>query len=283
MTNIIIDLYEYFHRERGGNTGGYLAVYVPAGTSEVKPKLRPAVLVVPGGGYAMCSDREAEPVAFCFLKAGYAAFVLRYTVNVAYPVPLVEAAMAMAYLRENSAEYGVDPEHVGVIGFSAGGHLAGMLATLFDDGNIAQELGERAKLVRPDAALLSYAVITTLPEHTHGGTAGTVSGGDPELRKALSIETRVTERSAPAFIWHTYEDGLVPVFNAVALAESYRKAGVPFELHIFEKGWHGLSVMSVETQDGALPEEIARNAVWVDLALGWLKARGFCVKAITKS
>lgn len=273
-----IDLYEYFRLPRGDRDGGYLTAYVPEKSAEEKEKLRPAMLVVPGGGYSTVSCREGEPVAVRFFQAGYGAFVLKYTVKTPYPVPLEEAGMAMAYIRENAAAYFVDAEHVGAVGFSAGGHLAGMLATLFDDLNLKKILGERAVLVRPDAVILSYPVITT-GIATHGGSADTISGGDDALRRALSLETRVTEKSSPAFIWHTGEDTCVPVENAFLMAESCLKHGVPCELHVFEKGWHGLSVINRETESGAgVPPEIRRNAIWVDLALSWLGARGFLVK-----
>ncbi len=272
-----IDLYEYFRIPREGRTGGYLTAYAPEPLTEVKPKIRPAMLVVPGGGYGFISEREGEPVAVCFICAGFAAFTLVYTILAAYPVPFIEAGMAMAYIRLNADKYGVDKTKVAAIGFSAGGHLTGLLATMFGDKSLKETLGKNAALVRPDAVILSYPVITT-GQKTHGGSAETVSGGNAELREMLSVEKRVTKNSPPAFIWHTFEDDCVPVENALLAAKAYRENGVPFELHIFEKGWHGASVLNREVNDGEIPEEVRRNEVWVALALSWLKTRGFSVR-----
>ena len=271
-----VDLYEYFSVPREGKTGGLLTVYARNKYKEIKEKIRPAMLVLPGGGYGFVSEREAEPIAVRFMLAGYAAFVLNYTIHAPFPTPLIEAAMAMAFIRENAEKYGADREHAGGVGFWAGGHLTGMLATMFADERVKKALGKRASLARPDAVVLSYPVITT-GEFTHGGTAETISGGDAALRKALSVEERVTEESSPAFIWHTAEDNAVPVENSLLLANAYRKKGVPFELHVFAKGWHGLSEVGVEVFDDEPAPEIARNAAWFDLALSFLKTRGFCV------
>ncbi len=271
-----IDLYAYFNVPREGREGGYLTVYVRDQMTEIKAKRRPAMLVIPGGGYEMVSEREGEPIAMRYLNAGFACFLLKYTVRTAYPVPLVEAGMAMAYVRLNADRYGVDPSHVAAVGFSAGGHLTGMLATLFGERCLIGALGEHAKLVRPDAVVLSYAVFTTA-QKTHGGSAQTISGGDAELCKALSLETRVSEQSSPAFIWHTFEDDCVPVENALIAAKAYREHNVPFELHIFEKGRHGLSTVDREVFDFDPEEGIARNAAWIELSLSFLKARGFTI------
>ncbi len=272
-----IDLYRYFSVERKGAQAGYLTVYARTAESDLAPKRRPAALIVPGGAYLMVSGREAEPVAMRFLSEGYDAFVLDYTVNTPYPVPLLEAGMAMAYIRENAEKFLIDPEQIVACGFSAGGHLTGMLATLFSDEHLIETLGKKAELVRPNAVILSYPVITTA-EATHGDTARTISGGDEALRAQLSLETRVTKDSVPAFIWHTMEDGAVPVLNSLMMADAYRKCGVPFELHIFEKGWHGVSVASIETDPAENVEKISHAAAWTSLAFTWLDRRGFKVR-----
>lgn len=185
--------------------------------------------------------------------------------------------MAMAYVRENAEKYAVDPAFVAAIGFSAGGHLAGMLATLYEDKEVTRILG--ARNVRPDAVILSYPVITTGIK-THGGTADTISGGDPALREYLSLEKRVTKKSPPAFIWHTGSDGAVPVENALLAAQAYGNEGVPFELHIFEDGVHGLSVSDIETAGGGENDALINIPVqnWLPLVFTWLKSRGFAVK-----
>lgn len=272
-----IDLYDYFSVPREGNTGGILTVYSRRKYTEVKEKKRPAMLVVPGGGYYMVSEREGEPIALHFVMAGYAAFELLYTIRTPFPVPFLEAAMAMVFIRENAGKYGVDPTHVGAVGFSAGGHLTGMLATLFDHEYLKKVLGKRAALVRPDAVILSYPVLST-GEYGHDQTAEIISGGDKELRKALSIETRVTKNSSPAFIWHTAEDLAVPVENSLFMAAEYRKNGVPFELHIFERGRHGLSDVGSEICEDDLGPDVTRDGAWVKLALSFLNVHGFEVR-----
>lgn len=273
MQHGTVNLYDYFslpHRD-----SGTLTYYVAEENTENAPKKRPAILVIPGGAYLMVSQRESEPVALAFLDRGYDAFVLGYSTKTPYPAPLLEAAMAMVYIRENAKKFLLDREHVAAIGFSAGGHLAGMLATLFDDEHISSLLGERAALVRPDAAVLSYPVIST-GTCTHGDTAATISGGDEKLRAALSLEKRVKKNSVPAFIWHTFEDGAVPVENSVLMGNAYRANGVPFELHIFERGCHGLSLHTPGVTDEAPFVPLTADA-WFELAIRWLASRGFSV------
>lgn len=280
MNSEVIDLYDYFKLPKNGATAGCLTSYIRTPSHEIKAKIRPAVLVIPGGAYLMVSDREGEPVALNFLNQGYCAFVLKYTTNAAYPVPLIEACMAMAYIRENAEKYGIDPFKVAAIGFSAGGHLAGMLATMYGEREVACALGERAKFARPDAVILSYPVITT-DEKTHGDTRRVISGDGAVPYEKLSIEKRVTAESVPAFIWHTMEDNCVPVENSLYLAAAYRKAGVPFALHVFEKGFHGLSVCNEEVFDSSdVYDSFGRVDKWFGLAIDWLQSRGFkiCLK-----
>lgn len=281
MAVTTIDLYKYFEKQRYGVTGGYLSIYSRTPSREIKPKKRPAMLVMPGGGYGFLSDREGEPVAIEFMSKGYGAFVLHYSINTAYPVPLIEACMAVAYIRENAEAFCVDKEHVAAIGFSAGGHLTGMLATMCDAKEVKEALGERANLSRPDAVILSYPVVTMEDGVTHEGTRSVITNEGTIPYDTLSLEKRVTENSVPAFIWHTMEDDCVPVENSLYLASAYRKAGVPFSLHIFEKGWHGLSLANEEVYDTAdVGVDLGHIEKWIDLALDWLKMREFEVKAI---
>lgn len=271
-----IDLYKYFGIRRRKNALGYLTSYVPDGTPELNVKQRPVMIVLPGGGYVFLSDREKEPVAIRFMSKGYSAFTLEYSIDTAFPVPLIEACMAVAYVRENAQKYFADPDHVCAVGFSAGGHLTGMLATLSGDDAVKKVLGERN--VRPDAVILSYAVITSDPRFAHMGSINTISGGKKTLMHKLSLEKSVTNESVPAFIWHTKEDGGVPVYNALSMASAYSEHGVPFELHVFERGCHGMSLANIETSIGENNKMYSKNvAVWVDLAENWLKARGFKV------
>ncbi|MDE7372469.1 MAG: alpha/beta hydrolase [Clostridia bacterium] len=277
MIHETIDLYDYFGADRKGATGGILSVYARSELVEIKPKLRPAVLVIPGGGYGFVSAREGEPVALAFMNAGYSAFCLTYTVNTQYPTPLNEALMAMRFIRENAKKYCIAPEKVVAIGFSAGGHLAGLVATVTKEEESTAPCNKE-RSARPDAVVLSYPVVT-MGTKTHGGTRDVISGKGALPYDMLSIEKRVSKESAPAFIWHTFEDNCVPVENSLLLASAYRGAGVPFSLHIFEKGWHGLSVCTAETHDQLeCDNKVAHIGKWFSLALGWLAARGFAVK-----
>ena len=270
-----IDLYEYFKLPRAGATGGYLRSYAATLTNEVSKRYFPAMLVIPGGAYFMVSEREGEPVALRFAAEGYQAFVLEYTVQTAFPVPLIEAAMAMAYLRENAEKYCILKDKVCAVGFSAGGHLTGMLATLYDDDCIKAALKERADHVRPDAVILSYAVITS-QEATHADTMRTISGGDEALKQKLSVETRVKKGGVPAFIWHTADDPAVPSENSFLFAAACQKAGVPYELHVFETGPHGLSVLTAQTMFSLSENYLCKE--WFPLAVKWLTRRGFTAK-----
>ncbi len=266
MINDRIDLYEYFAIARGKATGGYLNVCMPDKMTEMRKNVRPAMLIMPGGGYAFISEREAEPVAFAFAAKGYAPFILYYTLETAFPTPLVEACMAVEYIRRNADKYAVDRTHVGAIGFSAGGNLVAMLATMYGDKAITDILGKGD--FRPDAVILSYAVATTGERTSHGGTSNIISGGDPVLRKKVSPDLNVTKDSVPVFIWHTMEDDAVPVEGALLYAEACKAHGVPFALHIFEHGRHGLGLCDENVNDN-IPAPIAEESV------NWLGSRGF--------
>ena len=187
--------------------------------------------------------------------------------------------MASAFIRKNARRYGVQKNKVCVMGFSAGGHLAGMLSTMFAD-DCLRVLGKDLALVRPDAAVLCYPVITTERGLTHEGTAQVISGGDEALRERLSIERRVAKDSVPVFAWHTVTDDLVPVESSLRLANAYREQGVPFELHLFEQGVHGLSLANEEvSEDRRSPLYNENVQSWVPLALRWLRLRGFHIHA----
>lgn len=275
MNTEIIDLYEKNNVPRNGATGGYLHSYVPNRSKETVKKTHPAIIICAGGAYRFLSDREDEPIALRFAVLGYCAFTLEYTVNAAYPVPLIEACMAAAYLREHADEYCISPTHIGVLGFSAGGNLAAMHATLFAEKEVQAALGAHAQYARPDAAVLCYPV-ATLDICTHGESCEVITGGDKKLRDRISPEKRVTKDSAPAFIWHTHEDDGVPVENSLLLATAYRKAGVPFALHVFEKGWHGMSLCNaIVSNQTAADVEMYHVGKWFDLAIDWLAAHGF--------
>ena len=280
MLHETIDLYAACHVKRGTHKKGYLYTYVPDRITEIKPKIRPAIIICPGGGYEYWSAREGEPVALRFLSAGYAAFVLDYDINTAHPEPLLQACMAIKYLRENAQKYGIDQNHIAAIGFSAGGHLAGSFGTLYGEEEITSRLNAKAEQLRPDAVVLSYPVITMEKGVTHEGSKNVITGGSAALEKKLSLENAVNEKSSPAFIWHTRPDDCVPVENSYRMARAYQRAGVPYELHIFDHGCHGLSLANIEVFDEGNANILPEVAVWQELALTWLKGRGFAVRTV---
>ena len=228
--------------------------------------VRPAVVILPGGGYEYCSQRESEPVVMQFLAAGYQAFVLEYSVmeQARDWHPMQDAARALAWVRKNAADLNTDPDRIAVCGFSAGGHLAASTAILWDAEPVQQALGGDRGLNRPNAVILGYPVITS-GAFAHQGSIDRVAGDNPALRQTFSLEQRVRPGLPPFFIWHTVADELVPVENSMLLAAALRKNQVPFELHLFAGGHHGMSLCTAEVHD-ANPH----NAHWFALCREWL-------------
>lgn len=227
---------------------------------------RPAVLICPGGGYNHCSVREGDPVAMPFLQAGYQVFVLSYTVAPA-PLrwqPLLDAAGAILHLRRNAGKLRVDPCKIAVCGFSAGGHLAASTAILWDAEPVRCALGIHGKEARPDAVLLGYPVISA-GVFAHAGSFDQLAGQDPALRAAFSLEKHVQSDLPPFFLWHTVDDGTVPVQNSLLLAQALAEHQVSYELHLFPHGQHGSSICTREVNT-ANPHA----AAWVGLAVRWL-------------
>ena len=275
-----VDLYEYFGLKRPCNAAGFLTAYIHGVSKEVNlNRKRPAMLINGGGGYDFVSFREMEPVAIEFLSKGYNAFTLDYSVNpLSFPVQLIEGCMAVAYIRKNAEELGVIPDKIAAVGFSAGGHFTAMLATLFDRIEVKDALKEMATLCKPDAVVLSYPVITA-GEKAHRRSIDNISGKREDLYPILSLENVVTENSVPAFIWTTVNDTCVPSENALYMALAYKKAGVPFELHMFEKGDHGISLATKEVDVARDPKRNSSSIKkWTELADSWLKERGFIIQ-----
>ena len=227
-----------------------------------------AMLILPGGGYRVHSVPEAEPVAMTFLAAGVQCFVLNYSlVPDRYPQQLLEAAAAVAYLRAHGEEYGID--RVAVCGFSAGGHLAGCLANLWQLPLLSETLGVPSSRFRPDGAILSYPVITYSPENQSFSNLLGREATEEEV-SLLSLERSVTGNNPPTFLWATVTDEMVPVQNSMDYAQALLKAGVPLEFHLFPKGPH---VTSVGTEESAYRKGCVNPhaAHWTELCAEWLK------------
>ncbi len=235
-------------------------------------KSRGAVLVCPGGGYRFVSDREAEPIALQLTAAGFHAFVLYYSVAPRkHPQPLLDLSRAMCLIRENATAWNVCPNKIAVCGFSAGGHLAASLAVHWDKPYIKNAPGITAGLNRPDACILCYPVITA-GDFAHRGSFTNLLGedADNDLKREMSLEHQINPTTPPSFIWHTFDDQSVPVENSLLYAESLRKNKIPFELHIFPEGPHGLSLATSETDSGNFGLH-PHVAVWMNLCTEWLK------------
>ncbi len=277
-----IDLYKYFNLKRPDGANGYLYSYVQDVANNFdKDRRRPAIVICPGGGYSWLSDREKEPIALQFVALSYNAFVLEYSVKpLCYPTQLIEAAMAVVYIRENADKLFVRSDKVAIAGFSAGGHLACSLSTLFNDNALGEVFKDKLPLARPDGAALCYPVITADERFWHDESIKFVSGFDKAVMQKMSLENQVTKDTVPTFIWHTAKDGLVPVMNSLLLAQKLNENGVDFELHVFETGDHGLGLATRETacynEDcSQINEDVAK---WVPLADKFLKRKGFIIR-----
>jgi acetyl esterase/lipase len=230
------------------------------------------IVICPGGGYGGLAPHEGADYARFLNEYGVAGFVLKYRLGSGgyrHPVMLQDAARAVRLVRARAGEWKLDPHRIGIMGSSAGGHLASTLVTHFDAGKPdAADLVERQSS-RPDLGILCYAVIT-LGQFTHQGSKQNLLGKDPspELVRELSNELQVTKDTPPCFVWHTYEDSGVPVENSLQFAEALRRAGVPFDLHIYQKGPHGLGL---GTRDWN-PE---KRHPWTHDCIVWLQAQGF--------
>lgn len=242
-------------------------IHFQNGSKEIKQTKYPAVVVCPGGGYDIVSDIEGEPVALQFYAAGYNVFVLRYSVreSAANFKPLCDLAATMAEIRANAEEWYTESDKIAVCGFSAGGHLAASLGVLHNEPKFLKAYG-RIEHIRPDAMILCYPVITA-DEFAHVGSIKNVSGAEQGTERYawFGLDKHVDAETSPAFLWHTAEDNCVPVENTLKMASALSEAKVPFEVHIFPKGSHGMSVCTQEVNSPS-----AYNARWMEWCIAWL-------------
>ena len=251
--------------------GCTLDVYVADKVGERKQR---PLLVIPGGGYAkVCSDREGEPIAFAFIPYGYNAFVLHYTVGRKKPFPcqLIEAARAIKHIKDNAEKYNIDPEELFVVGFSAGGHLAASTGVLWKLEEIYQNVDMPYGYNKPKGIMTIYPVVSPrFKQHfTSFRNMWCTDTPTEEQLSAAAIEEHVDKDSAPAFIVHTANDSVVDVKNALVLADAYASAEIPFELHIYPKGPHGMALANAITSMGMPKKENEAIAEWVRHAAVW--------------
>jgi acetyl esterase/lipase len=228
-----------------------------------------AMIVLPGGGYQHLADHEGAPIARWLNTLGITVLVLRYRLapKHRHPTPLNDAKRAIRLVRSKAESLGIAEDKIGILGFSAGGHLASTASTHFDAGQPdSPDPIERAGS-RPDVSVLLYPVITFTDVVTHGGSRKNLIGADApqELIDLLSSEKQVTAQTPPAFLFHTVQDQAVPVENAILYALALKKHGVPFEMHLYEKGPHGVG----------LAENDPVLSTWPARCAAWLAGKGF--------
>jgi len=225
---------------------------------------KPTILILPGGAYQTCSEREAEPVAAAFLAYGFNCFVLNYKVNAKYPIPHLDVALAMKYIKEHYQEYNLLDSRVTVLGFSAGGHLAASYAYLYKE--LAKDIEVDPELLKPFALILGYPVISSQKGITHNTTINIISGGEQDLLDKLSVDKHISSDYPSTYIWATKDDQMVPYTNSVLLAEALKEKGVKYSLDLYEKGVHGGSVCSYAVYEKEFLKDnqhILGNSTWI--------------------
>ena len=260
------------HQE-GSLEGAGFTTYIQNYTQDIYTKVRPCVVILPGGGYHDLSTyREGEAMALRFYAMGFHAAVLEYSVAPAvYPTQILEIAETISVLRSHAAEWNIDPDKIIICGSSAGGHAAASYGCFWHEDFVAAGIGVSDKeMLRPYGMILCYPVITS-GEFAHRGSFVNLCGDRyEELVEKMSLEHQVNEYTPKTFIWHTFADNAVPVENSLLFAGALRKQGIPFELHIYPEGAHGLAMADWTTACGnGWGSEQCQS--WIDLAKSWLK------------
>lgn len=237
---------------------------------------RPLVIICPGGGYGHHSPREGEALAIKMNNFGFQACVLRYSLmpNI-FPCALYEAAYTMAYVRSHAEEWSVDPDKIIIAGFSAGAHVAASLGTMWNkeilDSFIKNTLQATPNDIKPNGMLLGYPVITS-GEFAHRASFERLLGAEYDKNlEFVSLENRVDEDTPITFLWHTFADNTVPVENSLLFANALRKNNIPFELHVFPNGSHGLGLATKETDMADGSKHQIECACWVDMFNTWVE------------
>ena len=238
---------------------------------------RDAILIIPGGGYThVCIDREGECTALAYATANVVPFVLFYNTDEdrRFPSHLLDAARAMKYIKDNAEKYNINPDRIFALGYSAGGHLCGTLAV--HHALAEKELGYPENSTRPHGIIMCYPVVSAcLP--THGGSMLHLLGKPvdqftDEEKNLVSIEKNVTEKTPPAFIWHTSEDYGVPIYGSLELAKAYYRLKMPVELHVYPYDGHGSGLCTEITSNGMQTHVRPENAAWLENSVRWMKS-----------
>jgi acetyl esterase/lipase len=242
-----------------------ITAYIPAANPT-----RTAVVIAPGGGYQhLAMGYEGAEVAEWLNAHGVAAFVLKYRLGMKYhsPIELKDAQRAIRTVRADAAQYGLAKDHIGMWGFSAGGHLAATAGTQFDAGNAAAADPIERESSRPDFLVLAYPVITMQDPYAHAGSRTYLLGDAPTQAEidGMSAELHVTKETPSTFLFATTDDGTVPVMNSVMFYTALVKAGVPAEMHLFQHGGHGAGLAAKNPQ----------LSVWPELLIQWMRERGY--------
>ncbi len=251
-------------------------VYMLSVSQEIDADKRfPCVVLCPGGGYGFTSDREAEPVAMRFLAQGINVAILRYKVApYRFPTQLLQVLGTVSAIRDRADEWAIDTDKIFVMGFSAGGHLAGSAGVFWNNDEYAHRIGTGVQNLKPNGMILCYPVLSGV-DAPHIGSFNNLLGEDrtqADLER-MSIERQVSVDTPPAFLWHTYEDTAVPVENSLNMALAMKKQAISFELHIYPEGGHGLSLCDDTTAQADNADLIKQYAAgWIDHAIKWLRS-----------
>ena len=269
----VIKLKDYFPFLGENGADPYVELYLPYNMTEMhqENRKRPCMVVCPGGGYGMCSQRESEPIALKFLQEGFNVFVITYSVAPhRFPTQLRQVAALMELIYKNADEWNCDTRKIAIIGFSAGGHLAAHYSTMFDCAAVRAVFPESKSV---NASILCYPVISAEAVTAHMGSFENLLGHKPQNQAEtdyFSCDKNVKPTTPPAFLWHTAEDSCVPLKNSLLYAEALWRNNVPVELHVYPFGGHGLSTCDNQTIDEITPV-CEYNSAWIPAAQKWLK------------
>lgn len=264
MLHEIIKLKDHYNID----TDAYLEVIIPYNNDVEKRYKSPGMVIVPGGAYVFVSLREADPVALKFAVEGYATFTLKYSTSTAYPKPMLELAYTMDYLRKNANKYYLDVDKIGLIGFSAGGHLVASYGYLYNHSDFRKYHNLDSDAIKPNCIIASYPVIS-MNEYTHLDTRLNITGMDPYLMELLSVEKHITPYYPPTFLWTTQKDTCVNWINSQLYLKALQENNVEHDYFFYPELDHGLSVITPLLYDKEILDNPHMKGVsqWFDNAI----------------